>query len=297
MTDFKYTRIVSYGCSFTAGSELTDHDVIGISENELLSCVRKNKYSGSKEIYDHYNVDEETRKKILKSNRTKSWPNYIANYYNVPLLNRAIPGSSLSHATYCLLRDIHSKTIQPTDLVLIGITSPNRWFQFTKTGKPFYGVFNRGWTYLEHPLATENYRKELEKNWYNVYNLIYTHYKEILFLSNLSNSMNKQIKLCYAIRAPSFIQHLFPTELPQGFLRNIFPNEFSTTSDESNESTFFDFCHRLIPYDNFIDPEISLSELSSWKDVSKHHAFGHPRVELHKQFADMLINKMEQQYD
>jgi hypothetical protein len=140
-------------------------------------------------------------------------------------LNRAIPGSSLSHATYCLLRDIHSKTIQPTDLVLIGITSPNRWFQFTKTGKPFYGVFNRGWTYLEHPLATENYRKELEKNWYNVYNLIYTHYKEILFLSNLSNSMNKQIKLCYAIRAPSFIQHLFPTELPQGFLRNIFPNE------------------------------------------------------------------------
>ena len=80
-TPFPYKRIISYGCSFTAGSELTDHEYLGITEEELAACARRNKYIGSHEILQHFSVTVELRAQILESNRTKSWPNYIAKKY------------------------------------------------------------------------------------------------------------------------------------------------------------------------------------------------------------------------
>ncbi len=297
MTKFNYKRIVSYGCSFTAGSEITDHDIIGITEEELLLCARKNKYHGSHELYEHYNVSAETKRQILQSNRSKAWPAYIAQHYNIPLLNRGRPGSSLSHATYSLLRDIHSNTILPTDLILVGITSPNRWFQFTSSGREFYGVFGHGWTFLDHPHATTNYRKELENNWYNGYNVIYNHYKEMQFLSNLSNTMNGQIKLCYAIRPNNSIKHLAPTKPSANFIRKLFPSELSSDEEEVGDFKFIDFCNSLLSYENFLESETSLSDITGWKDTSRQYAFGHPRVEFHKEFADILIDRIDKLYD
>jgi hypothetical protein len=274
-TPFPYKRIISYGCSFTAGSELTDHEYLGITEEELAACARRNKYIGSHEILQHFSVTVELRAQILESNRTKSWPNYIAKKYNIPLLNQGIPGSSLSHASYCLLRDLHDNIIEPTDLILIGITSPNRWFQFTRNGKTFYGVMNGGWSRLPHSRVTEKYREELEKNWFNMYNVLYTHHKEILFLSNLSDTMNGQIKMCYALSTPKDIQSIY----------------------EQQDSDFLKFCEKLIPNKNFIYAENSMSGISGKPEFSTHHTFGHPRVEIHKKFADLIIEQLEEIYD
>jgi hypothetical protein len=274
---FPYTRIISYGCSFTAGSELTDHDIIGITEEELAACVRRNKYSGSHEIIQHFSNGTaeftELRQKILESNRAKSWPNYIAQKYNIPLLNQAVPGSSLSHTTYCILRDIHNNITQPTDLILVGITSPNRWFQFTHAGKQFYSVMNGGWSRLKH-LVPEKYREELEKNWFNMYNIVYSHNKEILFLSNLSDTMNEQIKLCYALVAPKDI----------------------LSSYQEQDSEFLSFCDKLVPNKHFLYAEDSLSGISGKQDYSTHHMFGHPRSESHEKFANILIERLEEIY-
>lgn len=276
---FPYTRIISYGCSFTAGSELTDHDVIGITEEELSACARRNKYNGSHEILQHFSSGAaeflELRQRILESNRTKSWPNYIAQKYNIPLLNRGIPGSSLSHTSYCILQDIHNKITQPTDLILVGITSPNRWFQFTHTGNPFYGVMNGGWSKLKHARATEKYREELENNWFNMYNILYSHNKEILFLSNLSDTMNGQIKMCYALAAT-----------PKDML----------SCYEKQDSEFVSFCDKLVPNKHFLYAEDSMSGISGKQDYSTHHMFGHPRVESHIKFANILIEKLEEMY-
>jgi len=284
MSKFPYKRIISYGCSFTAGAEITDHDFIGITEEELATCARRNGYTGSRELYEHFSVDEDTRRKILESNREKSWPNYIAQRYNIPLLNQAIPGSSLSHASYCILRDIHSNVVQPTDLILVGITSPNRWFQFTETGRPFFGVFNRGWNLLKHSPISKTYRLELERNWFNMYNTIYTHHKEILFLSNLSDKMNGQIKLCYALATP----------------KEMFSRVASSYTSEQ-DLEFFDLCDKIIPNNNFLYAEKSMSDLTRSIDdttaIDAIHMFGHPRVEYHKKFANILIEKLEEMYN
>ena len=109
--------------------------------------------------------------------------------------------------------------------------------------------------------------------------------------------MNKQIKLCYAIRAASYIRHLFPEELPESFIRKLFPSELPSDGTERNESSFFEFCDKMIPYENFLETETSLGEIAGWKDSSRHYAFGHPRVEFHQQFANILIDKLETIYD
>lgn len=281
MTNFPYDRIVSYGCSVTAGSEMTDHDAIGITEDELAAIARKNKYVGSHQIYQHFSIDKNKRNEILIRNRTKSWPNFIAKHYGIPLLNQAINGSSLQHATYFLQRDIHSDVIKSSDLIVVGVTSPNRWFQFTSRGFPFYGVFGSGWETLDHSGNSLSYIHELEKHWYNLYNVLYSYCKEIQYLSNLSDTMNGQIKLCYAIGTPTFIEHIFSEELKSG----------------GKESDFLKFCNKLIDHKHFLYPEKALPELAGFRDYSKHHTFGHPRVQYHEQFANVLISELEKMYN
>lgn len=272
MTNFPYKRIISYGCSLTAGSELTDHEFMGITEDELFEYVKKHKFTGSHDLFRVFNLSPNTIKEILAKNASKSWPNYVAKHFGVDILNRAIPGSSLGEATYNILKDLYDGRINDDDLVLVGITSPSRWFQFDEKGEKFGGVF--GW------MPISEYSTQLEMNWANPYNIVYSHYKEITFLSDLSDRLNGQIKLCYTFGAPQYITHFYGEELK-----------------DSKFAEFFDFSISLLPLHNFIDHENSICEIASWITPETHHVFGHPRVQFHEQFSEILIEKLEKMYN
>jgi len=270
--NFPYKRIISYGCSLTAGSELTDHEFLGITEDELFDLVKKRNMKGSHEVFQFFKLTSMTHKQLLAKNASVSWPNYVAQNFNVPLVNKAMPGTSLSHATYNILNDLHYNAIEEDDLVLVGITSPSRWFQFTDKGEEFGGVFGF--------LGKDEYVKQLELEWANPYNLMYTHYKEIAFLSDLSDRLNGQIKLCYAFGSPDYLKHFYRSELK-----------------EKKFSEFYQFALSLYPRHNFIDHTTSISELASWIEPTKHHVFGHPRVQFHKIFANMISENLEKMYN
>lgn len=276
MTDFKYKRIISYGCSFTAGSELMDHTVIGMDEQELFAYVKKHNITGSHQLFQKLGISEQTMKDIFAANAAASWPNFISRHFNVPLANRAVPGTSLSHATYKLLNDLHYSAIEEDDLVLVGITSPNRWFQFLENGNEGWGVFGIGWNMR----FNVEYQKKLEEHWFNEYNLIYSHFKELTFLSDLSDRLQGRIKLCYAFGSPEYLKHFLKKEL-----------------EHPKFAEFFEFSAGMCPTHNFIDDTQSISDLAGWRDDSKHHVFGHPRVQFHEQFANTLIEKMEKMYN
>jgi len=271
MTKLPYKRLISYGCSFTAGSELTDHEFLGFTEDELFKYVKKHKITGTYELFDSLNVTPQVHREVLAKNSTKSWPNYIGKHFDLPVINRAIPGSSLSEATYNILKDSHDGRITDDDLVIVGVTSPARWFQFTDDGGYFGGVF--GW------MPESEYYNHLLHGWANPYNVVYSHYKEIAFLSNLSDRLNQQIKLCYTFGGPDYIKYSYEEELK-----------------ESKFSEFFDFSSSIFPKHNFID-EVSLCELAMIIKPETHHVFGHPRIRFHEQFANILIEKMETMYN
>lgn len=276
MTKFPYKRIISYGCSFTAGSELTDHEIIGMDEKDLFSYVEKNNIKGTHQLFEFLKISEEKMHEIFASNAATSWPNFISKHFNVPLANRAVPGTSLPHATYKLLNDLHYSAIEEDDLVIVGVTSPNRWFQFLENGDEGWGVFGIGW----NTRFNVEYQKKLEEHWFNEYNIIYSHFKELTFLSDLSDRLGGRIKLCYTFGNPDYLKHFLSKEL-----------------ENPNFANFFDFSVKMCPTHNFINLTTSISDLAGWRDDSKHHVFGHPRVQFHKQFANILIEKMEKMYN
>ena len=47
MIKLPYNRIISYGCSFTAGSELGDAEVLGMTEEEMRKLVKKHSFQGA----------------------------------------------------------------------------------------------------------------------------------------------------------------------------------------------------------------------------------------------------------
>jgi len=112
-------RIVAYGCSYTFGSELADIDFIENAEAEKrnLGLAEFNRK------YGHIITSPE----LIAKQQERVWPTLLANKLNVDVLNRAAGGTSLEHSVMTFRDDLFNKRIKKTDLVLLGITTLNRW--------------------------------------------------------------------------------------------------------------------------------------------------------------------------
>ena len=279
MSKFPYNRIISYGCSFTAGDELGDSAIIGWEETKLVEYIKTHKITSRT---DFFNKDMKYPRSLVNRieeyNKTLSWPNFIARRYNVPLLNRSVGGASNELMLYYYMLDRQNGLIQPSDLVLFGLTSPARWFQFTNLGHEFYGVVTHPWVGIE-----PEYKDQLLKNWFNSYNIIHTYSKTVTFLSHESDLNNGQIKMCYAYMCPDKLRrHLLP--------------ELET----DHAKDFYDNLMKMYPRHNFLNEDTCISTLAEthYTDGEQtHHAFGHPVIKYQQQFANILIEKMEKMYN
>jgi hypothetical protein len=281
MIELPYKRIISYGCSITAGSELIDHELLNLSEEDLFAHVKKQNIRGPRDLFESLNASPKTIENIRVRNATKSWPNFIAKRFNKPMHNRAMAGTSLSDATYRILSDIHNSKINDDDLILVGVTSPLRWFQFFETGDFGGGIFGSKFTGSVWELKFSNeFKTQIEHHWVNAYNIVYTHFKELMVLSALSDRLGGRLKLCYVFGKDTFVSYTFSEELKK-----------------KNFSKFFDMCVSTMPTHNEINPTaLTVLSGSPTTDVENHHVFGHPRIEYHEQYANLVIEKLEQMY-
>ena len=276
MIELPYKRIISYGCSITAGQELIDHEFFNMSEDDLAAHVKNSNITGPRHLYESLNVKSKKVEDIRVRNATKSWPNFIGKRFDLPVHNRAMAGTSLSDATYRILSDLHNSKINEDDLVLVGVTTPFRWFQFFESGDFGGGIFGSMWQLK----FSDDFTKQIEYNWVNAYNIVYNHCKELMLLSALSDSLDGRIKLCYVFGKDTFLAHTFSEELKT-----------------KKFSDFVDFCSSMLSLHHDINPT-SLTTLSGnpFIDVENHHVFGHPRIEYHEQYANLVIEKLEQMY-
>lgn len=132
-----FDRIVAYGCSYTAGDELLDHEVMGISFEE---CNRlKNLSNKTKPKAVHENPYRDFYKKLPKiildkieiTNRQASWAGQLAKKLNKPFLNRAKGGSGIDEILFNIVSDRTSNAISDNDLVVVGLTYPERIIHIT----------------------------------------------------------------------------------------------------------------------------------------------------------------------
>ena len=141
-------RLVSFGCSFTAGSELIDHELLGISFDECNKIKRQ--WTADKKTinkFEEYVIKQSgiTILEYVKMSSKRSYAAKLADKLGLEHVNYAIPGAAVDHMVLDLFRGHYTQKINPeTDLIFLGITSPHRYVSFSpeKTGVPHSRVMS-----------------------------------------------------------------------------------------------------------------------------------------------------------
>lgn len=209
------TRLVGYGCSFTAGTELSDHILLNQPREVVDSIKRKFGHGSWQKILDHFGFKEDPKKigdsllprsSIINSmpadispyrcydinetdelvtgediNRSLTWVRYLAelrghSHYK----NRGIGGSSLEHVLWHLHEDIINGSIDlEKDEIIIQVPHPYRLFSFRQDGNSQSvmpsGLFH-GFEKNESPVNLANF---------NSFNVTWRYYRDLKTLNAL----------------------------------------------------------------------------------------------------------------
>jgi len=137
---------VVYGCSYTAGSELIDHEIVEKSQEWVDNFKRT---CGMNEWFKF--VDKtlcgEKYNNLLKMEKQRSWAGHLAKMLGIPCENKAVAGCSLEGMIYFYEKD-KRKFIEPDDLVIFGLTGPARFMRIDSDGNPINHILGHsgGWS-------------------------------------------------------------------------------------------------------------------------------------------------------
>ena len=128
------TRLISFGCSFTCGSELIDHELLGISFDECNKIKRQ--WTADKKTihkFEEYVIKQSgiTTLDYVEMSSKRSYAAKLADKLGLEHVNYARPGAAVDHMVLDLFRGHYTQKINPeTDLIFLGITSPHRYLNF-----------------------------------------------------------------------------------------------------------------------------------------------------------------------
>jgi len=114
-----YDRVVAYGCSLTAGTELGDHIILGKTISEVDTLKREWGLQRWQQFERLRGLEEEGRK--------RAWPAHLARAMGCGYLNLGQSGASLDQ---CLLR-MKNQLHNETDLIIVGLTYIQRALRFS----------------------------------------------------------------------------------------------------------------------------------------------------------------------
>lgn len=129
------TRLISFGCSFTSGAELIDHEVLGISFEEC-NKIKHQWISDRKPLHKFENYvareGKMTSEEYINASSKRSYAAKLADKLGLEHVNYAIPGSAVDHMVLDLFRGHYTAKLNPkTDLIFLGMTSPHRYLSFS----------------------------------------------------------------------------------------------------------------------------------------------------------------------
>ena len=259
----KYKRIVAYGCSFTAGDELPDAEVLGMREEDVDSLKRSGITRA--ELYGRKHAD------AVRAGKNLTWVRWLADKYQVPYSNRSVGGGSIEQMIFRIERDYRIGKVSDDDLVLVGLTSMYRWFQFDNNGA------EHSWVFSYSLDKTSEMNDALVKYYVNDYNIIWRYYSLLNYLQMLSEK-HSNIKMVHAI-SPFSCEKEFIVD------NNKLDVNFKKMID-SFEIT------------NIINKNWGMGDLYSHipKEEST-HGWGHPKIKYQKEFANLLYHLIEAEDD
>lgn len=141
-------RLISFGCSFTSGAELIDHELLGISFDDCNKMKQK-WFSDKKPMHEFEDyvmrTANITSQKYVEMSSKRSYASKLSDKLGLEHVNYAIPGASVDHMVLDLFRGHYTQKINAkTDLIFLGITTPHRYLSFSpeRTGAPLSRVMS-----------------------------------------------------------------------------------------------------------------------------------------------------------
>jgi hypothetical protein len=172
-------RIVAYGCSFTAGSELMDHVHLKMSFDKCNEIKQRMSSSlkNVRKFIDYFKIEEADA-----LNRQHSWVAYLSRKLNKPFENRAEGGSGLDQIYFKIYTDLNAGLISKNDLVIVGLTGISRIVTFNHDKVQSLLL---GWQISEKNSDDKKLIELLTDEW-----LIFNYYKTLKLLIQLSDKIN-----------------------------------------------------------------------------------------------------------
>ena len=254
-----FNKIIAYGCSFTAGQELGDAEILGKTHDEVdrLKAEYGLGDKAYRKVYGGLAREAEAHGKTL------AWPSQLAKKVNIPCSNRAVNGSNISNVMFRIQKDMHEGSIKENDLILVGITSPNRFFYLTENVNEVNQVFNFRETWGDPKLYDA-----LMVDYVNDVNLIYQYIRDLKFLDDMATKY--------------FNGRMFLT---------------MTVHSLDGWKNFFSGYKKKLPwldsfeFDNLLLPDFAFQNIREEHKLEP-HTWSHPKLQSHIIYADKIYNEL-----
>lgn len=267
--EVKFNRVIAFGCSHTAGSELADHLFFGKDITVAELDKMKREVGNGTDFYSQHK--QLGSNEMLEAQGKLSWAGQVAEKLGVPILNRGIAGSSMQGIIYAIEKDRFDGVITDTDLILIGATSMDRWMYFEK-GERW------GWPWPATPIIgypgrwpSEQFHDEFTGKIADDYFLFFNYYMALRYFDLL----NKQLENRVVVQ----------------FMHHTMKDYVKFVSNKELNKRFMGMVSDLNNFDSIIDQDICLGQLVDWKSDGV-HGFYHPHAQFHEQLAQQVVDRL-----
>ena len=289
--ELQFDRIVAYGCSFVAGSELIDHLPLSyLGDVDKVDEVKRNFSSANDDFFKKY-FEQAARsgkiapewvqsngdfdyQKLFSEQAKYTFVNRLADKIGVPCVNKGWGGASVNSVPYSIEYDLANGVIEETDLIIVGITSPNRMFYLTGNGEPRHALY--GWMSNQWP--SKEIHDAFALHFANNFNIAWEYFKHIKYIDMLNERLGNRI-----IVVPIFERF--------GDLFNPDTYYLPKTWETDNSEQFNNIFKQVSSFKSILD--CSFCEIIDLYDRTLLHGHWHPKQKHHEEYADLLYSKLK----
>ena len=246
-------RIVSFGCSHTAGAELLDHEVSSDAER-----IKRNK--GLHYWLQHHRWPHALNDELTQREGQLAWPAQVAASLGWSVQNRAVGGSSLSECVYRLEQTMYRGEITAEDMILVGIPVYSRVFTWENPNRPC------SWqTHNPHTWPQRDWNPSTVLTMHTDSQLLWQHLTALLRLTQISDRLQCPVRL-FDITG----QNMDPLQaLPQ-------------------DHHFWHRWQEIMAHGHCLFDR----SLASFQLEDEQHAGLHPHVVVHQRFAQWVVAQL-----
>lgn len=271
-----FSRVVAYGCSYTAGDELLDSQVLhklGSEEeidnlkrkytnqkiNEFRSTYYNSKYVDPKWIRHDGKFDWGTK---IQEEQKLSWVRHLADNLNLPYLNRGWGGASIDYCIYKYEEDLIQGSITEDDLIIFCIPTPARMTFLSGEGQLVNCLYNYPTTWVSRNLYTA-----MTEYFCNTQNIYWNYFNKLKYIDLLHRTRGNVL--------------VFFSNIDFNYLKSHYLDQIADHPVDRMVDSISNFPSILKDFPNFVPQRNEIT-----------HGFGHNKIGKHIEIANQLADRI-----